>query len=174
MQTIKKYANRKLYHLDRKQYITLDGIADLIHAGEHVQVIDNESGEDITAPILAQVALQNRPAKAWPSPGALADMIRSGGDTLAEMGRSFLSGLTGQSLFDMEIARRIERLASQGAVSSDEAAHMRRLLITGSHETPHSLPSRADVDQLRQQVDTLTALVEDLLAHEQRSAANGS
>ena len=107
-------------------------------------------------------------------PGALADMIRSGGDTLAEMGRSFLSGLTGQSLFDMEIARRIERLASQGAISSDEAAHMRRLLITGSHDTPHSLPSRADVDQLRQQVDTLTALVEDLLAHERRSAANGS
>ena len=48
MQTIKKYANRKLYHTNRKQYITLDGIAALIQAGEQVQVLDNETGEDIT------------------------------------------------------------------------------------------------------------------------------
>jgi PHB/PHA accumulation regulator DNA-binding domain. len=26
MQTIKKYANRKLYHIDRKQYITLEAL----------------------------------------------------------------------------------------------------------------------------------------------------
>lgn len=58
MQTIKKYANRKLYHIDRKQYITLEGIAALVQAGEQVRVIDNETGEDITAQILAQVALQ--------------------------------------------------------------------------------------------------------------------
>ena len=42
MQTIKKYANRKLYHTNRKQYITLDGIAALIQAGD---LIDNEQME---------------------------------------------------------------------------------------------------------------------------------
>ena len=60
MQTIKKYANRKLYHTNRKQYITLDGIAALIQAGDAVQVLDNETGEDITAQILTQVVLQTR------------------------------------------------------------------------------------------------------------------
>ena len=68
--TIKKYANRKLYHLDRKRYITLDGIAELIQAGEQVQVLDNETGEDISASILAQVALQARAANGWPPPSA--------------------------------------------------------------------------------------------------------
>src|SRR5262249_12123246 len=57
VQTIKKYANRKLYHTNRKQYITLDGIAALIQAGDQVQVLDNETGEDITAQILSQVVL---------------------------------------------------------------------------------------------------------------------
>jgi polyhydroxyalkanoate synthesis repressor PhaR len=169
MQTIKKYANRKLYHLNRKQYITLDGIAELIQAGEHVQVIDNESGADITAPILAQVALQARATHSWPSAGALTDMIRSGGDTIAEVGRSLLSGLTGRALFDAEIARRIERLATHGALSSEEAAHMRRLLLQSSaRDTPDDLPSRADIDRLRSQVDTLTALVEELLSQQPR------
>jgi len=60
MQTIKKYANRKLYHTNRKQYITLEGIATLIQAGDQVQVLDNETGEDITAQILTQVVLQTR------------------------------------------------------------------------------------------------------------------
>src|SRR6266540_6478215 len=57
MQLIKKYANRKLYHTNRKQYITLEGIAALIQAGESVQVLDNETGDDITASILTQVVL---------------------------------------------------------------------------------------------------------------------
>lgn len=60
MQLIKKYANRKLYHTNQKRYITLDGIATLIQAGEPIQVLDNETGEDITATVLAQVVLQTR------------------------------------------------------------------------------------------------------------------
>lgn len=60
MQLIKKYANRKLYHTNEKRYITLDGIANLIQAGEHIQVLDNETGEDITVTVLAQVVLQAR------------------------------------------------------------------------------------------------------------------
>ncbi|HMP41600.1 MAG TPA: polyhydroxyalkanoate synthesis regulator DNA-binding domain-containing protein, partial [Roseiflexaceae bacterium] len=40
MHTIKKYANRKLYHLDRKQYITLERIGELVQAGEPLRVIE--------------------------------------------------------------------------------------------------------------------------------------
>jgi polyhydroxyalkanoate synthesis repressor PhaR len=162
MQVIKKYANRKLYHTNRKQYITLDGIAALVQAGEHVQVMDNETGEDITAPILAQVALQSRSERGWPSTGALADLIRAGGDTIAGVGRSLLSGLAGMSLVDAEIARRIDHLHQQERLTSEEAERIRGLLLhsaAGSSE----LPSRSDVDQLRRQVDALTALVEQLL-----------
>jgi len=60
VQLIKKYANRKLYHTNQKQYITLEGIAKLVEAGDSVQVLDNETGEDITTSTLAQVVLLAR------------------------------------------------------------------------------------------------------------------
>lgn len=169
MQTIKKYANRKLYHTNRKRYITLDGIAALIHAGEQVQVTDNETGEDITAPILAQVALQARSDRSWPSPSALVGLIRSGGDTIAEVGRSLVNTLGGAALVDAEIARRLDRLRHEGAIDDGEYVRMRRLLTSAgalSHprdEAADELPTRSDVEKLRAQVDALSALVEQLL-----------
>ena len=45
---IKRYANRKLYNTRDSQYITLAQIAQLIEAGEFVQIVDKSSGEDIT------------------------------------------------------------------------------------------------------------------------------
>jgi polyhydroxyalkanoate synthesis repressor PhaR len=163
MQVIKKYANRKLYHTNRKQYITLDGIAALIQGGEQVQIIDNETGDDITAPILAQVALQGRNERTWPSTGTLADLIRAGGNTLAGVSRSLMAGLSGVSIIDAEIARRIDHLHDQGSLTAPEAARMRSLLLHSAAADPGDLPSRNDIDRLRNQVDELTLLVEQLI-----------
>ena len=49
MPLIKRYPNRKLYDTEAKQYVTLEQIAELIRSGKDVQVIDHESGEDLTA-----------------------------------------------------------------------------------------------------------------------------
>jgi hypothetical protein len=43
---------------------------------------------------------------------------------------------------------------------------MRRLLLSAASDTSGELPSRADIEQLRQQVDALTTLVEELLERE--------
>ena len=103
MQTIKKYANRKLYHTNRKQYITLDGIAALIQAGDPVQVLDNETGEDITAQILTQVVLQTRSGGDRLPTQVLTGLIQAGGDTIAGVRRSFWSAIGGTSVVDSEI-----------------------------------------------------------------------
>lgn len=50
-----RYKNRKLYSKDTSTYVTLSDIRDLIKSGKTVQVLDNESSEDITAQTLAQV-----------------------------------------------------------------------------------------------------------------------
>jgi polyhydroxyalkanoate synthesis repressor PhaR len=163
MQIIKKYANRKLYHTNRKQYITLEGIAILIQGGDRVQVIDNETGEDITAQILAQVALQSRNERGRPSTGTLADLIRAGGDTIAGVGRTVIAGIGGMSLVDGEIARRIDHLQQQGTLTAAETERMRRLLLHSAIADPGDLPSRSDVERLRGQVAALTELVEQLL-----------
>lgn len=174
MQTIKKYANRKLYHTNRKQYITLEGIAALIQSGDHIQVIDNESGEDITASILAQVVLQTRGSGSRLSTQMLTGLIQAGGDTLAGMRRSLVSTFGGGGLVDDEIRRRLDRLFDEGFLCEEEVVRMRRLLLHDEAEAPASLvedvaiPSRSDVAQLTAQVDALTMVVEQLLAERTR------
>jgi len=56
---IKRYANRKLYDVRASRYITLDGIRDLVRAGHDVHVIDNDSGEDLTAVTFAQIIYED-------------------------------------------------------------------------------------------------------------------
>jgi polyhydroxyalkanoate synthesis repressor PhaR len=168
VQTIKKYANRKLYHINRKQYITLEGIASLIQAGEDVQVVDNESGEDITAPILAQVVAQTRGRSGLLPTHVLTDLIQAGGETIAEVRRSIWDKLGGAALVDAEIKRRLERLREEGALGAEEAERLRQLLlraeVDASPATLPEMPSRNDLTSLSAQVDILTAAVEQLLA----------
>ena len=40
---IKRYANRKLYDTERSKYVTLEEIAEMIKAGDDVQIIDNKN-----------------------------------------------------------------------------------------------------------------------------------
>lgn len=54
---IKRYANRKLYDADAKAYVSLEEIAALVRSGETVQVVDQTTGDDITAQTLTQVIL---------------------------------------------------------------------------------------------------------------------
>jgi polyhydroxyalkanoate synthesis repressor PhaR len=165
MQTIKKYANRKLYHVNRKQYITLDGIAELIQAGEQVQVVDNETSEDITAPILAQVALQVRGDRGWLPANVLTGLIRTAGGPLSGLQRSLWTALGGMGFVDAEIARRLEQLREVGAVSAEDEARMRSLLLPSDapEEAAPELPTRGDVDRLRAEVDVLAEAIERLV-----------
>lgn len=164
MQLIKKYANRKLYHTNRKQYITLDGIAQLVQNGDSVQVLDNETGEDITTSTLAQVVLLARRGGTLPT-NVLTGLIQASGDTLASLRRAVVTSLGGLDLVDLEIVRRIDMLVAQGHIDTSEADRMRHLLIHA--EAKHSdlalLPSRNDVDRLKTQLDSLTQTVEQLL-----------
>ncbi|OFV88758.1 MAG: hypothetical protein A3J75_02225 [Acidobacteria bacterium RBG_16_68_9] len=56
---VRRYGNRKLYDVQASQYITLDGIRDLVRRGEDVRVIDNESAEDLTAVTFAQIIYED-------------------------------------------------------------------------------------------------------------------
>lgn len=56
---IKKYPNRRLYDLDKRVYITLSDIKDKVLQGLHFQVIDAQTGEDLTQSTLFQVLLEN-------------------------------------------------------------------------------------------------------------------
>lgn len=172
MHIIKKYANRKLYHTNQKQYITLDGIAKLVQDGEAVQVLDNETGEEITPSILAQVVLQARGRTTPQIPTQLlTGLIQIGGDTLANLRRSFFASVGGGDMVDAAIERRVERLVAEGAISAEEGRRWRTHLLRsefseGAGEdlnTAADVPSRTDMAKLHGQVDALSAIVDQLL-----------
>ena len=57
MRIIKKYPNRRLYDTERSSYIKLSEVHALIRDGEEFQVVDAETGEDITRSILVQIII---------------------------------------------------------------------------------------------------------------------
>ena len=61
---VKRYSNRKLYDTRESRYVTLLQIAEMVRAGEEVQIIDNTTKDDLT-PLLPGVwkqATQAAPA----------------------------------------------------------------------------------------------------------------
>lgn len=54
---IKKYPNRRLYNTANSTYITLDDVAGLIREGNQVQILDVNTGEDLTATVLTQIIM---------------------------------------------------------------------------------------------------------------------
>src|ERR1041384_486277 len=59
---IKRYSNRKLYDTKDSRYVTLLQIAEMVRAGEEVQVLDNNTKEDLTEITLAQIIYEEQKA----------------------------------------------------------------------------------------------------------------
>ena len=56
---IKKYANRRLYDTSSSRYINLEDIAALVRNGKELQVVDANSGDDITRVTLTQIIVED-------------------------------------------------------------------------------------------------------------------
>ncbi len=59
---IKRYSNRKLYDTKDSRYVTLLQIAEMVRAGEEVQIIDNNTKNDLTETTLAQIIYEEQKA----------------------------------------------------------------------------------------------------------------
>ena len=133
---IKRYDNRKLYDTETSEYVSLTDIADLVRNGETVEVVDNATGEDITAQTLTQIILEEgKSGHQVIPPGLLHDLLR-------RSGTAFDSGL-GQMTVDDLMQRSLGQL--QRFVQS---------------------PQRQELDELRRQLrrleHRLTVLLDDL------------
>ena len=87
MHLIKRYSNRKMYDMDDRHQITLDGIARLVRGGDDVKVVDNDSGEDITTVILTEILLERERQAAGPaSKSILTGLVRQGVEQVRRTG----------------------------------------------------------------------------------------
>jgi len=112
---IKRYGNRKLYDTRKSSYITLEGIAGLVRRGEDVRVIDNDSGEDLTALVFAQIIVEEEKRKSGIlSIPVLRWIIREGEARIRELlarvdrGREAIENVRGMA------ERGVERLVQKG------------------------------------------------------------
>ena len=108
---IKRYANRKLYDTRDSRYVTLQQIAEFVRSGEDVQIIDNNTKENLTHVTLAQIIYEEEKkgeATGKSSIGTLRQFIQQGGERLMT------------SLREGPVGKLIRR--DSGAPHEDEAA----------------------------------------------------
>ncbi len=144
---IKKYANRKLYDTQTSRYITLEGIADLVRDGRDIQVVDRDTGQDITQVILSQIVLSEEKR----GPTRLMD---AGADAIQERGQALLDYVRKTLNVPGDLVSQVERRRGDLEAIVDDAIEraLRRLRI----------PSRHDMDRLNERMDQLSAQLKRL------------
>ena len=179
---IKRYANRRLYDTEQKKQITLQDLAKLIKNDVEIQVIDNKTGEDITATMLVQVV--RRESAGWKdavtSTKALADMVKKGGSTMADVLRKgLLAGIGVFSLSKERAEELVDELVKRGEVSKEEKAKVVKELVDKAEVRSKELAKKIDtqvkktmtkmktsrdkeIRTLQDKIDLLTAQVENL------------
>jgi polyhydroxyalkanoate synthesis repressor PhaR len=180
MNIIKRYPNRKLYNTSSKQYITLEGIADLIRNGEDVQILDHTSGEDLTALTLTQIIFEQEKKKGGFLPrSVLTGLVQAGGETIGSLRKTLASPLDMFRHVDQEIERRLRILVKKGTLNEKEAADLESQLKHAGEEdldgapmpsdeeiekllNKHDVPTRTELQELSSQLEALVAKLDTL------------
>lgn len=168
---VKRYQNRKLYDTTDSCYVTLEDIGELIKQGEDVQVIDNESKEDLTSVTLAQIIFETEKKQKHVLPlGALLNLVRSGSETIRDfVHKSIESGAREITNVRSELTEFVERLVRHGHLSQEERAPllsaMRKFLedkIRPAVESVQNIPAvQTEIRSLRQRIEELEQRLHD-------------
>jgi polyhydroxyalkanoate synthesis repressor PhaR len=164
---IRRYDNRKLYDTEARRYIALDDLGIMVAAGAEVCVLDQRTGEDLTALTLAQVVLEGlkqrtariprqvlaqlirlgfhtgKPEGPWPGPPqaaarAGAEAERIVGGLLAQGRLSLEEGLA----LRQDISRSVHRLVEDAQAAIEARVH--RLFGRRDSEPLEALGNRLD------------------------------
>jgi polyhydroxyalkanoate synthesis repressor PhaR len=119
---IKRYGSRKLYDTRESRYVSLEEIGDWIRAGQEVQVLDNETSEDVTVWTLTQILSEDgkRGRASLPS-SLLHDMIRLGGRAVSSGMEHLRTGM------DKILRASLERLGPVASLKEETSLLRQRL-----------------------------------------------
>jgi len=178
---IKKYSNRKLYDTTDKKYISFDELSELIKSGEEVLIEDNETGEDITASVVAQLlARENREQSSDIPSGLLIQLLRKGGGTVIGYAKKYTAlWQNSLTLAEDEIDRLVNFLIKSREISESEGGKLKNELLTYKENLKKWISNKIDqriteilnmmnlatkeqMLELTAKVDSLTQAVEKL------------
>jgi len=152
---IKRYGNRKLYDTQESRYVTLEAIAAFVKQGEEVRVVDNDTGEDLTAVTFAQIILEEerRNNGLLPLP-ILRKIIQQGEATLADIATRVDRGMEAIGTIGEKAGKRVQELAGRAAPQGK--ALIEDLLTTPQRQL-ESLQKRID-ERVKKSVERFTAM----------------
>jgi polyhydroxyalkanoate synthesis repressor PhaR len=179
MPVIKRYPNRKLYDTEANQYVNLEAIAEMIRSGIEVQVVDNVSGEDLTAVTLTQIIMEREKKEGDFLPRSiLAALIQAGGESLNTIRQKLASPLDLIQQVDHEIENRLAGLIQRGEIAEEAGKELRDQLIEQSHLWTsmswiteqdiqgalirQGIPTRGEFQQLIEQIEALSNKLDEL------------
>lgn len=174
--TIKRYSNRKLYDTRQSRYVTLLQIAEMVRAGEDVQIIDNASKEDKTDVTLALIISEELKARPRAIPLAtLKALIRHrGGKLLTQLRESPIGRLmpkddSGGVDHDLVAAPELADAptnAEESHVSKEQTGGLRRTLEQWQHTIDDRIravvPHFSTIQELQGEVQQLSKRLEEL------------
>jgi len=174
MHKIKKYVNRKMYDTTDKKYVSMEQVARLIKSGEEVSIIDNKTGEDLTAAIVSRLIGQDKKEKgSVVSPRIMMQLLRKGGDTLTDYAKKYTSlWQSALTMAEDEVDKVVGALVKDKELSRAEGSRLKKE-ITGYTDSLKSwIGERVDRHMnealaamnlaSRDQMDALTAKIEKL------------
>ncbi len=163
---IKKYENRRLYDTVNSRYVNLDDVGKLLLAGRDVRVVDAATNEDITRLILTQIIVEDAkgPNSNFPI-AVLRDMVIASGRASQENALKYMKSMMDiyQSTyrvmapplppFDFLRGREAAVKSTSASVEPTSAEALK------PEEIPAVREAASDVDELKQRVAELEALV---------------
>lgn len=160
MATVKRYANRKLYHCESARYITLEDIVGMVRAGEEVRVLEHASGRDITTLVLMQAVFAEEKRLGERLPRAvLTRLLQEGEETVSTLRIRMLAAFDPERQLEEELGRRVQVLVSLGEMAAEEGARLvERLLAARPAAPPPSSPeaeTQLELEALHRQVAAL-------------------
>jgi polyhydroxyalkanoate synthesis repressor PhaR len=153
---IKKYANRRLYDTSNSRYINLEDIAALVRNGKDVQVVDANSGEDLTRVTLTQIIVED--AKGQPS-GLPLELLRQLIVTTDHVGQEFILWYL-KSAFDtyQKVQSSVQdRFSQMQSAALSPLQMMKNFIQSAPAAQEKPAEPTTELDELRQRLAELEA-----------------
>jgi polyhydroxyalkanoate synthesis repressor PhaR len=187
--TIKKYANRRLYHTGTSTYVTLEDLATMVKKGEDFLVFDAKTGEDITRSVLTQIIFEQegKEGQNLLPIAFLRQLIRFYGDSLQALVPSYLELSIGRLTSEQQKFRdlmtrtfagpaisgqpSLEDIARRNIAMFSQALAMLNPFAVGINPQNPAAPTApvsppkengADIDDLKKQVSDMQQRLEKL------------
>jgi len=157
---VKRYGNRKLYDTSESRYVTLDEIGRWVKGGEDVKIVENDTGEDLTAVTFAQIILEEERRKSGLlSLPVLRDIIQHGEAALQGIAATVDRGMEAIRMAPERAGRRVQELA-QVAERLGQLQHVVDETVRRSVERVTALPAfQKEMRRIERSIKALEARI---------------